>query len=1244
MEMKRIVSMLLTASLSLSALPLTAAASNAGAEPPSASDDVIILDEGWSSNGASLTLITDTDGDGLKNANGDNEYVRVDNVTPKINKVASGAYTDKVTLPAGKTYKFTVWLRSTPAYKNDTLTDNVYNLFLGYQYGNNHLFKLGTNNKIKVLAVSEDVVDSASGEITLSDKWTKYTSVFTTLEDVPFRAENVIHGGIIFRAVDPASDDGTPFDIDGLSLYESELTVDGYMPVDGAENILGGSIVNNWATHSQWNSGGAKLTNVSESPFYRADATTADTTVTYAPENDDTLEPGVYELSGDFRLGELIYEEWLNSPTGGNEAKLTATVGGAAVTTDSAVSVTTDWTSAKFTVEINSNNVKLSDIKFALDKARTLDVDNVKLTKLSCDDYLSLDGGFVKKIVESDVFDSYINIKDSGDNGKSATCAGYISNALTTAVTSGEGTYELSFYIRSNAATPEGVVVTLGTEFSSEYILSKVGTSNTVTVTSIDGAVNASKLVLSNDWQKYTIKFTLDGTVRNIAGRGIRFHNLKNADIGGLTLTRTDTGAAIVGAANDGEWYTDKLYCNSASITDMPCEYYTAEAVDGIHSSSDEILTAGVYEFAGSFRADSAAKLNAAVNGETSETVDVGTAWTSVKLTLDIKRNIQLSEVNFELDGTYDLDFSDITYTKKMAYDDTYLDFSDDPVTKIEENNPAAEYTSFARAADDNASNWYGFGYRGDALTTALTNGVGGTYELSFWARSSTENVDRMSLTLGTEYSSEYLISKVGTSNTVIVNSVDGTLSTERNGDLQLSTEWQKYTINFTLDGEPKNTLDTRGIRFHFLNNPVDIAALTLNRVDAGNEAVIIDGNDGGEWYTDSLYIDTATISTSYSVYYRAENVTGIKPGSDEILPIGVYSVSGSFRSDSDTSLTVSAGDYTSDAIDVTEGWTQGTLTLAVKKQIPKSDIRFTLGGKQDLDFSDISFTKILDYNTDYTDLDDNPVVKIDEGNSFDSYISVERAADDNASNWYGFGYRGVALTTALTNGVGGTYELSFWARSSTENVDRISLTLGTEYSSEYHLSKVGTKDTVTVNSIDGTLATGAGNGDLQLSTEWQKYTINFTLDGEPKNTLDTRGIRFHFLNNPVDIAALTLNRVDAGNEAVIIDASDDGEWYTDSLYIDTAKFAESPSAYYSAEDVTGIKSGSDDVIPMGIYTVTGKFRADSDTILSVYANGEGGEGVEISEIWQEVTLTVRLKRATMRSDIEFMLGDKCTL
>ncbi len=1250
MKTKRIISMLLTTSLSLSAFPLTMAAAGSDAAKDSAIDDVIILDEGWSANGASLEFITDTDGDGLKNANGDNEYIHVDNSSPKSNQIAGGAYSDKVTLPAGKTYKFTVWLRSTPTYKNNAAADNVFSLFLGYQYGQNQLFKVGTNNKIKVLAVSEDV-DSATGKITLSDTWTKYTSVFTTLEDVPFRSEGVIHGGIIFYADNPANGDGTPFDIDGLSLYESELTVDGYVPVSGAKNIVGGSIVDNWATHQQWNSRGAKLTNVSENPFHRAEAASADTALTYAPENDTVLDRGIYELSAKVRLGDFVWEEWIDAPAGGNAAALTATIGGATVTADSAVNVTNDWSTAKFTVEINADNVKLSDIKFAIDEARTLDIDDVKLRKLSSDDYLTLDGNFVKKVVESEAFDSYINAKDTDDNGKAAACVGYIGNALTSAVTNGDGgEFELSFYIRSNSATPDNVIVTLGSEFSSEFILSQASgvtgddALGYITVNSIEGgAYSGTKLNLTTDWQKYTINFTIDGKVRNIAARGIRFHSIEDVDIGGLTLTRTDTNSVIIDENDGGEWYTDTIYCNSAAITDMACEYYTADAVNGIHSSSDEVITAGVYEVTGNFRTDAAAKLNAAANGQSSEAANIGTVWTAVKLTLDIKRDLQLSEINFVLDGAYDLDFANIKFTKKMEYDDSFVDFNDDPVAKIEEENPTAEYTSFARAADDNASNWYGFGYRGEALTTALTNGVGGTYELSFWARSSTENVDKFSLTLGTEYSSEYYLSKVGTTNTVTVNSVDGALSGEKNGDFQLSTDWQKYTVNFTLDGEPKSTLDTRGIRFHFLNNPVDIAELTLSRVDAGNEAAIIDGNEGGTWYTDNRYIDTAAIIPAYSTYFRAEDVAGIKPGSDEILPIGVYTVEGSFRSGSDTAITVSASDYTSDPINVTTSWTLGSTTLAVKKPISRSDIKFTLGGKQDLDFAGITFTKIMDYNTDYTDLDDNPVIKVDENNPFETYLSVERAADDNASNWYGFGYRGVALTTALTNGVGGTYELSFWARSSTENVDKFSLTLGTEYSSEYYLSKVGTTNTVTVNSVDGALS-GEKNGDFQLSTDWQKYTVNFTLDGEPKSTLDTRGIRFHFLNNPVDIAELTLSRVDAGNEAAIIDGNEGGTWYTDNRYIDTAAIIPAYSTYFRAEDVAGIKPGSDEIVPMGIYEVKGTFRADADTILSVYANGEGSEGVEISGRWQEVTLTLRLKKSTARSDIEFTLGDQCTL
>ena len=349
MKMKRIVSLLLTATLAVSSLPICIAANgDAFGTQTSESDDVIMLDSGWKAGSTEASFITDTDGDGKKNENGDNEYIHVDNSIPSSDKVAGGAYTDTVTLPAGKTYRFSVWMRSTPTYKAGSKVENTLGLFLGYQYGSNHLFKVGTNNKIKVLAVSTDGVDSATGNVTLTDKWVKYTSVFTTLEEVLFRAEGVIHGGIIFRAVDSTVGDGSPFDVDGLSLYEAALTVDGYAPVAGANNILSDS-TSNWANHNQWYSAGAQREARSENPFHSIKLASANTAVAYIPDADDELEPGVYELSGDFRLGELYWDEWVNSPAGGNEAKLTVSVGSEI---SDAMTVTTAWTNAKFAFEV----------------------------------------------------------------------------------------------------------------------------------------------------------------------------------------------------------------------------------------------------------------------------------------------------------------------------------------------------------------------------------------------------------------------------------------------------------------------------------------------------------------------------------------------------------------------------------------------------------------------------------------------------------------------------------------------------------------------------------------------------------------------------------------------------------------------------------------------------------------------------------------------------------------------------
>ncbi len=1271
MKMKRLTSLLLASALTCSYLPIGAFADTAiDTETADASSDVHVLDEGWTYDGSSAAAEIDAVGDGKQTADGDNEYFHVNNSAPTSQYVAGGAYTDKVTLPAGKTYKFTVWLRSTPAYKTDVKIENTLALYLGYGVGTDILFKKGTNTNIEVLAVSKNGVDETTGNVTLSDTWTEYTSIFTTLAEVPFRAEDILHGGVVFKPVSVADGDGAPFDIDGLSLYEAKLTAeDGYVPADGAKNIIKDNLVGNWFNHKVYNSTNASVSAKTESAFFHAAAVDGDTVVSYAPEADTALERGVYKLTGDFRLGDIVWEEWVDSPSGGNTANLTAAAG--TITADGSFSITNDWTSASFTLDIRQDGLTLGDISFTLDEARALDLANVKLAKIMSftDEYKNQNGDPVIEISEDVDFDTYLHATDSKNNSKTSFGFGYCSNALTNAITNGDGgTFELSFYARSATEALDNIVLTLGSEYSSEFILTKVGTTGdagigNVTVSSIEGgAVANGKLALSTEWQKYTITFTLDRGVRNISARGIRFHLMKNpTDVAALTLKRIDAGneAEIVGDGIAGEWYTDKLYINSAKFETLSyiANYYSAEAVSGentvISSGSDEILPMGVYSISAKFRADEAATLTASVGEEFSESIDITTSWAAGKLTLKLREDTPYSDIKLALDKACNVDFTDIKFEKIIDFTSDYQYLNGDPVTKVNENLPFTTYLN-AQSNADNGRNVSGFGYRSDALTNAITNGDGGTYELSFYTRSATEALDDIIVTIGSEFSSEYILTKIGTSGdaaigNVIVSAIEGVGA--QSGKIMLSSEWEKYTITFTIDGGVRNIAE-RGIRFHSINNPIDVAALSLKRIDAGNEASIIGDGVDGEWYTDKIYIDSASFESRPVIneYYRAEAIDGedtaIKPGSDEKLPIGVYEVSGKFRAGAVATLTVSVGDAACSTVDINTIWSDAKLMLPVKKEIPLSDISFALNGSYNFDFVNLTLTKVQDYSADYKYLNDEPTVKISEKAEFTNYIHASDNADNGKAS-YGFGYRSDALTNAVLTEAG-EYELSMWLRfnpeaSYTGDLNNVTITLGSEYSSEYILSAVGnggSDDSVTVTSIDGdTVFNQYGSQFLAPTAEWQKYTINFTLDGAVRD-IAGKGIRFHGLNIPFEVGGLYLVRTDTA-EVIIDDKNlNIDNWYTDKNYVNTASLEAKPfiADYYHAESISGantaVKFGSDEVLPMGIYKIKGDFRAGSAANLTASANGLASDAVALTGDWSTVELTVRLKKSTKLSDI----------
>ncbi|MBQ8249798.1 MAG: carbohydrate binding domain-containing protein [Clostridia bacterium] len=891
--------------------------------------------------------------------------------------------------------------------------------------------------------------------------------------------------------------------------------------------------------------------------------------------------------------------------------------------------------------------------------------------------YVNQKGDSAVKVDEGVAFSSYLHATDAANNNKTVFGFGYRSTALTSAIESGDGgEFELSFYARSATAALDNIVLTLGSEYSSEFILTKVGSSGdaglgyTVVSAVEGGETSGNKLALSTEWQKYTITFTLDGSVRNIASRGIRFHMMKNPiDIANLSLKRIDAGneALIVGDGIAGEWYTDKLYINSANLETLPyvSEYYSVEAVSGentvIGIDSDEILPMGIYSISTELCANTPVKLTASAGEEYSEAVDVTTSWAKTKLTLKLTKDTKYSDIKFTFDGSCTVDFTDITFEKTVDFTSDYQYLDDSPVSLVNEKLTFTTYLNAVSNDDNSNSAVFGFGYRSNTLTNAITNGDGGTYELSFYAKSATAALDNIVLTLGSEFSSEFILTKVGTSGdsgigSVSVSSIEG--GTVSGGKLALSSEWQKYIITFTIDGGVRNIAD-RGVRFHLMKNPIDVAALSLKRIDAGNEAVIIGDGIDGEWYTDKVYIDSARFETRPVIneYYRAEAIDGedtvIKPGSDATLPIGVYELTGKFRSSSDAKLTVSVGNVACSAVDINTVWSNQKLMVQIKKEVPISDIKFALDGSFCFDFVDITLTKVQDYSADYRHLNDEPTVKISEKAEFTGYIHAIDNADNGKAS-YGFGYRSDALTNAVTTGKG-TYELTMWLRFNPEagyegELNNVTVTLGSEYSSEYILSAVGGDDSVKVTSIDGDTAFNQyGSQFLAPSTEWQKYTIKFELDGDVRD-IAGKGIRFHGLKIPFEVGGLSLTRTDT-SEVIIDDKDVDiDNWYTDKVYINSASLEVKPfiADYYRAESISGantaVKSGLDDVLSMGIYEISGNFRAGTAANLTASANGETSEPVALTSDWSVSTLTVRLKSATKLSDIIIALDAPYTL
>ena len=335
MKKRRILSLFLAATLAASSMPIISLA----ADETSALADNVGIDlniNNWKVNGTESVELVD---DVLDTANGttgeadSNEYITLSHL---LHNQARATFTNPGTakLQAGKKYTFSVWLRKNHTVGND----------------NKPTARIGVNG----------AEINTSDRFPLTEEWTKFTQDFTPSSGGAIKIQ-------FWRFWTSA--DNAPYDIDGISIVD--------------EN--GKELVSDYMNMANWSSAGyadwLRITTNEETPYYHADGSTV------TPES-ETLAPGFYTISGDFRIGEYDYNKLVMNSNGydvsadNNKASLSASSNGSALKTPdgkTAVELLTyDWTSASF-VFVAKTEFDLADLEFKINGANALDFKNIKI-------------------------------------------------------------------------------------------------------------------------------------------------------------------------------------------------------------------------------------------------------------------------------------------------------------------------------------------------------------------------------------------------------------------------------------------------------------------------------------------------------------------------------------------------------------------------------------------------------------------------------------------------------------------------------------------------------------------------------------------------------------------------------------------------------------------------------------------------------------------------------------------------
>ena len=655
---KRILAMLLSASLALSCFTVCAVADTTEA---TASPTDPLANAKWTGAAAiSDSLPSDVS----------DEYVHL---YGKSDYDEYFYYSDpSVTLKSGTKYRLSFYIRTMPS--------------IGFPEQTQALFY---NSKDILAAPGAVLVDadvkstSRSNRMVLSTEWKKVSTVFEG------DGNKLI---IFFKSGDP---DGVPngmlsFDVRDLKLYE----------VDGVYCDIGSNLTVNDA--SKWHFARVQnLTNGAADKYTESDfvSVSSDGTNTTAKLSGITLEPGKYELFADFRLNTYDFSKATNLSSSWrtklDHSKYTAPVtvtGGNGITVSAnSVSVSTEWKKGSFMLDV-TEAITAGELTFSLGNSIGFDIANVEIKSLSSytTDYATDSGNPIAK-TEFDRDYIQINGITYCDNGS----VYYTDNSKT--FENGK-TYTITFDARTVSAAnfPNGARM-IRLNCNGEW------------------GGSAGFVYITDSWETYTLTYT---ATANSAFRikfcgSTLYWDVLPAEIDNLSIVEVSSGSEMVehdDVISSTNGWSGSTGAKATLING--CDYYTAEAASALNIASEELLPSGVYKLTANFRlsgefdrnkltfnssyyvtSDTNKTTVSAYNGDTllkttngEASLPVDYTWNTAEflLVVPVGKTVRTSDISFKFAEATDFDFTDITFAGTNGiYSDEYETVKEIDVTRV---------------------------------------------------------------------------------------------------------------------------------------------------------------------------------------------------------------------------------------------------------------------------------------------------------------------------------------------------------------------------------------------------------------------------------------------------------------------------------------------------------------------------------------------------------------------------------